>query len=109
MVDDFAIASELRRDVRLGVIEITGVQVRESPEELRKVLLQLAEEMALQYRDMQPGDIAKVRAVRALFHKTGLDPTRYRPSSESLLRRAVKGKGLYFINSAVDAVNYCSL
>jgi DNA/RNA-binding domain of Phe-tRNA-synthetase-like protein len=26
-----------------------------------------------------------------------------------LLRRAVKGKGLYFINSVVDVVNYCSL
>ena len=36
-------------------------------------------------------------------------PTRYRPSSESLLRRAVKGKGLYFINSAVDLINYFSL
>jgi DNA/RNA-binding domain of Phe-tRNA-synthetase-like protein len=109
MIDDFAIASELRQNVQLGVIEIQGVQVRESTEELKKLFTGLADEMASRYRDVQPGDIPKVKAVRALFHKTGLDPTRYRPSSESLLRRAVKGKGLFFINSAVDAVNYSSL
>ena len=47
--------------------------------------------------------------IRTIFHRSGLDPTRYRPSSESLLRRAVKGKGLYFINSVVDLINYFSL
>jgi DNA/RNA-binding domain of Phe-tRNA-synthetase-like protein len=109
MIDDFAIAPELRQNVRLGAIEVRGVRVRESSEELKKLFLGLADEMAAQYRDVQPGDIPKVKSVRTLFHKTGLDPTRYRPSSESLLRRAAKGKGLYFINSAVDAVNYCSL
>ena len=109
MIDDFGIAPELRRNVRLGAIEVRGVQVHESSDELKKLFTGLADEMASQYRDVQPGDIPKVKAVRALFHKTGLDPTRYRPSSESLLRRAVKGKGLYFVNSAVDAVNYCSL
>ena len=50
-----------------------------------------------------------MQKIRAIFHRTGVDPTRYRPSSESLLRRAVKGKGLYFINSVVDLVNYFSL
>ena len=50
-----------------------------------------------------------MRQIRAIFHRAGLDPTRYRPSSESLLRRAVKGKGLYFINSVVDLINYFSL
>jgi len=109
MIQDCAIATELSGAARLGLIQIDGVQVRESPEELRALFRELAGAMASKYRDTQPGDIPGVKAVRALFHKTGLDPTRYRPSSESLLRRAVKDKGLFFINSAVDVVNYCSL
>src|SRR5437762_7383100 len=59
--------------------------------------------------DQAFGEIATVKKVRAIFHRAGLDPTRYRPSSESLRRRAVKGKGLYFINSVVDLINYFSL
>jgi DNA/RNA-binding domain of Phe-tRNA-synthetase-like protein len=65
--------------------------------------------MASEYKDAPLGELPAVKAVRSIFHATGVDPTRYRPSSEALLRRAVKGKGLYFINSAVDVVNYFSL
>jgi len=73
------------------------------------MLNRLSEECAAAYADGPLGDIPTVRKIRAIFHRAGLDPTRYRPSSESLLRRAVKGKGLYLINSVVDLVNYFSL
>src|SRR5438045_6851585 len=69
----------------------------------------LAGEFAEKYKDQPLGEIPTVKSIRAIFHRSGLEPTRYRPSSESLLRRAVKGKGLYFINSVVDLVNYFSL
>ena len=69
----------------------------------------LADEVAAQYKDAALGEIPTVRQVRSIFHRAGLDPTRHRASSESLLRRAVKGKGLYFINSIVDLINYFSL
>ena len=48
-------------------------------------------------------------AVRAMYRRTGLDPTRRRPSSEALLRRVRKGEGLPRINSLVDVCNWCSL
>lgn len=86
-----------------------SVHVQESPEEIKSMLNGLAEEFARKYKDEPLGEIPAVRKVRAIFHRSGLDPTRYRPSSESLLRRAVKGKGLYFINSVVDLINYFSL
>lgn len=35
-----------------------------------------------------------------------MEPTRYRPTSEALLRPGVAGKGLYFINGEEDS---CSL
>jgi DNA/RNA-binding domain of Phe-tRNA-synthetase-like protein len=73
------------------------------------MLNKLADEYAAKYKDQPLGEIPTVKSIRGIFHRSGLDPTRYRPSSESLLRRAVKGKGLYFINSVVDLVNYFSL
>jgi DNA/RNA-binding domain of Phe-tRNA-synthetase-like protein len=47
--------------------------------------------------------------VRAMYRRTGLDPTKRRPSSEALLRRVLKGEPLPRINSAVDVCNWCSL
>src|SRR5882672_2920447 len=103
------IAPALEGTARLGILEIDGLRVQESPEELKTMLNGLAEDFARKYKDEPLGEIPAIRKIRAIFHRAGLDPTRYRPSSESLLRRAVKGKGLYFINSVVDLINYFSL
>ena len=48
-------------------------------------------------------------AVRTMYKRVGLDPTKTRPSSEALLRRVRKGDELPRINSLVDVVNWCSL
>jgi DNA/RNA-binding domain of Phe-tRNA-synthetase-like protein len=103
------IAKEFEGAASVGILEIEGVRVQDSPEELKTMLNKLAEEFAGKYKDQALGEISTVKRIRTIFHRAGLDPTRYRPSSESLLRRAVKGKGLYFINSVVDLVNYFSL
>lgn len=95
--------------VSIRLIEFRGVQIQETGPELRKRIEDLTGTVGRQYRETQLSEIPTVKAVRAIFHKTGVDPTRYRPSSEALLRRVVKGKGLYSINSAVDVVNYFSL
>lgn len=52
------------------------------------------------------GNIAEARAAYRAF---GQDPTRYRISSEALLRRVSQGKPLYQINSVVDTCNMISL
>src|SRR6266853_987079 len=107
--DRITIAPALQGAARVGILQMDGLRVQETPEELKAMLNGLAEEFARKYKDEPLGEIAAVQKVRAIFHRAGLDPTRYRPSSESLLRRAVKGKGLYFINSVVDLINYFSL
>jgi DNA/RNA-binding domain of Phe-tRNA-synthetase-like protein len=109
MLDSISIAAGLQGVARVGMLQIDHVRVRETPIELKDQLNDLADDYARRYKEQPLGEIATVRQIRAIFHRTGLDPTRYRPSSESLLRRAVKGKGLYFINSVVDLVNYFSL
>jgi len=50
-----------------------------------------------------------VAAVRKLFRAAGTDPTRYRPSSEALARRVLKGKGVPAIHPLVDLNNLLSL
>jgi len=107
--ETLAVAAEFHGAARIGILEMTGVQVRESPGELSQMLNGLASDVAESHKDAALGEIETVRKIRAIFHRCGLDPTRYRASSESLLRRAVKGKGLYFINSIVDLINYFSL
>src|SRR5688500_19760136 len=48
-------------------------------------------------------------AVRAMYRRFGVDPTKTRPSSEALLRRVRKGDAPPRINNVVDVCNWCSL
>lgn len=50
-----------------------------------------------------------IKATRDVYKALGKEPNRYRPSSEALCRRAVKGKELYRINALVDLINVLSL
>lgn len=53
-----------------------------------------------------PADTA---AVREMYRRIGLDPTKTRPSNEALLRRVRRGDPFPRVNALVDAVNVCSL
>jgi DNA/RNA-binding domain of Phe-tRNA-synthetase-like protein len=53
--------------------------------------------------------LPQIQALRRLYRGLGKDPTRYRGSSEALLRRILLGKGLYFINTVVDVCNLVSI
>ncbi len=44
-----------------------------------------------------------------MFREWGMDPSKYRPSSEALLRRVVQGKGLYRVSNVVDIGNLGSI
>lgn len=50
-----------------------------------------------------------VAALRRLFRAAGTDPTRYRPSSEALLRRILKGEEMPVIHPLVDIGNCLSV
>jgi DNA/RNA-binding domain of Phe-tRNA-synthetase-like protein len=49
-----------------------------------------------------------IAALRRLFKAAGCDPTRYRPSSEALLRRLLKGEEMPVIQPLVDLNNCLS-
>ena len=67
----------------------------------------LAEAAARIRQAVDTGDITA--AVRSMYKRLGLDPTKHRPSSEALLRRVIKGDSLPRINSLVDVINWCSV
>lgn len=54
-------------------------------------------------------DIKNLDYSKKAYKKLGKDPGRYRVSSEALYRRIKQGKGIYQINTVVDANNLISL
>jgi DNA/RNA-binding domain of Phe-tRNA-synthetase-like protein len=88
--------------VCLGALTFDGVRVLERDDRLD---VPLAEAEAAVRRDTpDPSPL-----VRAMYRRTGLDPTKRRPSSEALLRRVLRGEPLPRINTVVDICNWCSL
>lgn len=53
--------------------------------------------------------ISGIEATRQAYKACGKDPSRYRPSSEQLVRRVLQGKSLYQIDTCVDLVNLASM
>jgi DNA/RNA-binding domain of Phe-tRNA-synthetase-like protein len=98
----FSIASELAEIVRPGVLWLGGATVTEADARLDAPLAAAEAEV----RAHPPEEIA---AVRTMYKRVGIDPTKRRPSSEALLRRVRKGEPLPRINSMVDVCNWCSL
>lgn len=53
--------------------------------------------------------ISGIEATRRVYRACGKDPSRYRPAAEALIRRQLKGKDLYQIDTLVDLVNLSSI
>lgn len=88
--------------VRPGVLWWTGATVVEQDPRLDPLLA----DAEARVRAHPPAESA---AVRTMYKRVGIDPTRTRPSNEALLRRIRKGGAIPRINSMVDVVNWCSV
>ena len=95
--------------VTFGMVTINGVRVRERDERLWSQVEKLCQRRASEFALDRLAEYEQIAAVRGLQKSFGFDATRYRPSSEALLRRVLKGQGLHQINTAVDVNNLCSL
>jgi DNA/RNA-binding domain of Phe-tRNA-synthetase-like protein len=98
----FTLAPDLSSIVRPGLLWLSDATVVERDPRMDAPLA--AAESAV--RANPP---AEITAVRTMYKRLGLDPTKTRPSSEALLRRVRKGDSLPRINSMVDVCNWCSL
>ena len=88
--------------VRPGVLWFEGATVTEHDHRMDAPLA--AAEAAVRINPP-----TETTAVRTMYKRVGIDPTRTRPSSEALLRRVRRGDPLPRINSMVDVCNWCSL
>ena len=104
MTIDLEVAADLRGVVRPGWFVATGVTVLDVDVRLDEPLRGAAAAMRLA---PEPAEV--IAAVRTMYKRVGLDPTKTRPSSEALLRRVRKGGELPRINNLVDVINWCSL
>jgi DNA/RNA-binding domain of Phe-tRNA-synthetase-like protein len=98
----FTLAPELASIVRPGVLWLDAATVVDRDPRLNAPLA--AAEAAVRIRPPE-----EIVAVRTMYKRVGLDPTKTRPSSEALLRRVRRGDSLPRINSMVDVCNWCSL
>ena len=98
------VAPDVSVHVVAGVLRVDDVTVTLDDPSLGEAMQRSAWVIA------QPGDRAEVvNAVRGMYRRFGVDPTRTRPSSEALLRRVRKGEALPRINTLADIGNWCSL
>ena len=98
----FTLAPELSSIVRPGVLWLDGATVIERD-------ARLSAPLATAEAAVRAHPPAEMTAVRTMYKRVGLDPTKTRPSSEALLRRVRRGEELPRINSLVDIINWCSL
>jgi len=95
--------------VKVGVVEADGAGVVLVHPDLAKLMDEVCARKRAEFTVESLAEAGPVRAVRAMFREWGMDPSKYRPSSEALLRRVVQGKGLYRVSNIVDIGNLGSL
>ncbi len=95
-------------DLTLGVIEC-DVVISEENNELWKEIEATCGTIGHSGELAEVGSQPAIRASRIAYRLCGKDPSRYRLSSEALMRRVVKGHQLYRINNVVDLLNLVSL
>jgi len=95
--------------VRLAVVEADGVAVTPSGPQLVQEIETLCARLRQQFTLESLAGTESITSVRAMFRHWGVDPSKYRPSSEALLRRVIQGKGLYHISNIVDLTNVGSV
>ncbi len=95
-------------NVAIGALE-AEVKVKPSPQELIELLNAEAKTIGDKEQLEDIAMIPHIHDTREAYKMLGKKPARYRVSSEALHRRIVQGKGLYFINNAVDITNLVSI
>lgn len=105
---DSAVSERLPR-LSLGILHYRDASVSDSPKMLQGRINFFVENLRLEHDPARIAEIEGVREWRASFKRLGIDPSRYRPSSEALLRRLLQGNPFFWINSAVDVNNFFSV
>lgn len=105
--DIFSIDSEVVRQypsISIGIAIIKGVKIEKTNSELegeKEAFLKSLESLTTE----ELGEYPEIKSYRRLYKEMGIDWHSRRPSPEALLRRVALKKGLYTVNTCVDAYN----
>ncbi len=96
-------------DVKLGAVDADGLRVATADENLARLMDEICDRKRGEFTLESLAEAEPTRAVRSMFRAWDMDPSKYRPSSEALLRRVVQGKGVYRVSNVVDIGNVGSI
>ena len=109
------IQSKISEDIKavcpnatLGCIQ-AKVKVKNSDKELLEELDKCAKELEVNLKLEGVASLPEIHDSREVYKKLGKAPSKYRVSSEALIRRILQGKGLYHINNIVEINNIISI
>lgn len=91
------------------IVHLEGVSVVREKPELEQYKLEVAERIKNRWTVEELKDHPLIRAYRDFFWRLDIDPTKNRPAAEALIRRVLRDRPLYKINTFVDAYNLVSM
>jgi len=94
--------------LKLGLLSATKIRVKKKSVIVDAEFEKLDRFINEKFKSIPPSADEVVSAVRRMYRRIGWEPTRYRPSSEAMIRRFIKNIGLYRINNLVDLGNVAS-
>ncbi len=94
--------------LKFGVLLARNLKVHKSGTDFDSAFANLQQFLLDKFNVLRPAEDETVKYVRRMYGRIGWEPTRYRPSSEALIRRILKGTALYRINNLVDFGNIAS-
>ncbi|UOE76853.1 B3/B4 domain-containing protein [Parageobacillus thermoglucosidasius] len=109
---DIAVSEAIKQAIpefKIGVILYNHIVVDDSPQMLKGKLQLFQESIYFDLQETAVADILELAEWRRIFKAIGTDPSKYRPSSESLYRRIQKKNFVPTIHSAADVNNFFSL
>jgi DNA/RNA-binding domain of Phe-tRNA-synthetase-like protein len=79
-------------DVVVGYAIARGVKVQKTAAELEETKRRALEELKAKYGAVPTADIPQIKVYRNFHRMMGVDPSKFRPAVEYLLRRALEGR-----------------
>lgn len=108
---DIVICEELKKvcpEMTLGCIQAC-VNVESSGDDLWKEINNYCDVLKKEIHIEELAALSRIKDGREVYKKLGKMPSKYRLSSEALIRRVLQGKGVYKINNIVEINNLISL
>ena len=108
---NFKISDEVKNacpNMALGIIK-AEVSVNESSDDLLEEIENYCNYVKEQLNIEDLTSDCKIKDGRETYKALGKSPSKYRLSSEALMRRVLQGKGLYRVNNIVDINNLISI